>query len=56
MFDCIIVAISRSIEIVVPLYESAWLGNEVWCFCFLGSCGHGLFSLCLTVISWDAFV
>lgn len=32
MFDCIIVAISRSIEImVVPLYESAWLGNEVRC-------------------------
>ena len=29
MFDCIIVVISRSIEImVVPLYESAWVGME----------------------------
>lgn len=63
MFDCIIVAISRSIEIVVvPLYESAWLGNEVgcswavgfvwsWFVLFVSDCDLGthLFDTCFVV-------
>ena len=54
MFDCIIVVILRSIEIIIcsPLYELVGFGDGVGCWVrvIMVCCS------CLIVISWGAFV